>query len=677
MPRLQSLLEFLSNGEPRATSRALRTQAAALLCGLILSASSVRAAEPKWIRVSSSHFSILTDAGEKKGREVALRFEQMRSVFAQLMMKTRVSLSQPLDVIAVKTDDEYVRLAPLRQGRPISAPGFFLSGEDRTYIVLDLFAEDSWRAVSHPFAHLLLNFNYPPTQPWFDEGFAEYFSSLHLDDKQAQIGSDPELSLPWQEDVPNSSSGGQNSPKSLTELLSRSPWQPIPELFNTKHNLSFQEGTHHTLFYAQSWIVVHYLINKNKLSETGSYFELVHNHELPVEQAIQQAFGMSVAQFEQAVKDYFLTLASPAQDGTQKPPASSPGEQTYQLPAVTGSEDVGTSTQPVLDADARALLAELAVRLPERRPQALQELQGLVSQPKTENVIGRRALAWVHMEKNEFDQATEELSKAMDLDPDDPWVRYYLAQVKYHAAQSSGQRFHGLSNMMQDLRAVLDWNPDFAEAYSMLALARVEGGGITSAMESMRAAIQLSPRNEFYLLNMAQIYLAGKKWEAATALLGRLKGSQNSKIAQAAQKDLDDLPNLKKYGLLPQQPKEAAPTAQTASRTSQTGTRPKMETTTLPEEEEEPERPAEPKPDMRPIKFLKARLISVDCSMAPAAVLTVAAGSGTMRLRAENYKSLLLVGADEFSCTWTNRPVVANYKPGGKVDGDLVSLEVQ
>jgi hypothetical protein len=48
-----------------------------------------------------------------------------------------------------------------------------------------------------------------------------------------------------------------------------------------------------------------------------------------------------------------------------------------------------------------------------------------------------------------------------------------------------------------------------------------------------------------------------------------------------------------------------------------------------------------------------------------------------MKLRTENYKSTLVIGADQFSCDWKNRPVSANYKAGGKVDGDLVSLEIQ
>ena len=81
--------------------------------------------------------------------------------------------------------------------------------------------------------------------------------------------------------------------------------------------------------------------------------------------------------------------------------------------------------------------------------------------------------------------------------------------------------------MIQDLVYVVDKEPDFAEAHNMLALARLQGGGVHSATESITVAIQLSPRSEQYLLNLAQIDLAGKKWDDATALLDRLKDSSN------------------------------------------------------------------------------------------------------------------------------------------------------
>src|SRR6185437_12108590 len=38
--------------------------------------------DASWVEVTSPHFSVVTDAGEKRGREVAIRFEQMRAVYA-------------------------------------------------------------------------------------------------------------------------------------------------------------------------------------------------------------------------------------------------------------------------------------------------------------------------------------------------------------------------------------------------------------------------------------------------------------------------------------------------------------------------------------------------------------------------------------------------------------------
>ena len=205
----------------------------------------------------------------------------------------------------------------------------------------------------------------------------------------------------------------------------------------------------------------------------------------------------------------------------------------------------------------------------------------------------------------------------------------------------------------------------------MLGVFRVEGGGVNSAMESMRTAIQLSPRSEQYLLDMAHIYIAGKKWDDATALLDQLKGSQNIQIAHVARKDLDDLPTLKKYGLLPQ---SETPTPSTpAPAPAKTESAPADSS-----EDAEDKPPVEPKPDTRRALFLKGKLLSVDCSHQPAAVLSVAsAAKKILKLRTEDYKSLTLVGADSFSCAWKNREVSVNYKAGGKSDGDIVSLEVQ
>jgi len=230
---------------------------------------------------------------------------------------------------------------------------------------------------------------------------------------------------------------------------------------------------------------------------------------------------------------------------------------------------------------------------------------------------------------------------------------------------------HMLRIMMLDLKAVLDWNPELAEAYDLLALARNGGGSTTAAMESERAAIGLSPRNETYHLHLAQIYMTGKKYPAATALLERLKTSDNSQMATAASDLLNQMSAEKKYGAA----------AANAGVTSQ----PKYEEQKSPfaalDEEaakrESSERDQPGTADSRATKYVRGRLVAVDCSNAPIAILTVHVGSGTLKLRAADYKSLLLIGENVFDCAWRDRQVTANYKPRGGENGDLVSLEMR
>jgi len=637
-----------------------------------LGSSLVRAAEPQWLELRSAHFTVITDAGDKKGREVVLRFEQMRSVFGQLLMRRRLNMPVPLTIFALKDDQRYYAMAPLQDGKPIGAPGFFVPGEDHQFIVLNVFEEESWRAVAHDFAHLLLNYNYPPTQPWFDEGFAEYFSSIRLDNKQVEIGSDPELSGSFTSDVLGNQNEVRNPAKSLTELLAGWVWLSIPDLVTMAHDTSgYQEGTHHTLFYAQSWMVMHYLLNKDKLEATGTYFGLVQNQKVPVEQAVEQAYGMSTAQFDKVVKDYFHSLTQLFQDqeAARQPGAVNNRPELHQFAAPVGPDDISINAKPIPEGDARAQLAEVMVRLPERREQGLKEIDNVLrmtdkkGQP-VDNEIAHRALAWVHMDKKEFSEAAEELGTAGALDPRDVWIRYYLSLLKYKTAQTKHEEIQGLANMMIDLKVTIDWYAEFAEAYNMLAMARVEGGGTASAMDSIKAAIALSPRSEKYLFNLGQINEAGKKWDAARAIFERLKSSGNLQISAAARKQLDELATVQKYGVSPSAPKRAA------------------QSSPFDELEEEAQKraqaPVEPtEPDKRPTSFLKGTLISVDCSHTPAAVLTVNNGVRSLRLRTANYKSLTVIGEDEFSCEWSNRKVSINYRAGGTTDGDLVSVEVQ
>ena len=646
--------------------------------------------EPKWIEVHTAHFSIITDAGEKRGREVALRMEQMRSVFGQLILKDKLRMSVPITVIALKSDKQYGLVAPLKQSM---AGGFYVPGWDRVYIVLNLYQAEPWRSVAHSLAHYLLNYNYPPAQGWFDEGLAEYFGSLQIGNK-VDIGGDPELAPEWHEDAMDSLelvTHDSNVPQSLTQLVSSPVWLSMTDLFTMKHDGSGTlEGTHHTLFYAQSWMVVHYLINKNKMPEAGTYFDLVLNQKVPVDKAMVQAFDLTPQQMEDTVKTYFKSLSGLgiALDQSKKPvelPVDIQQPDHLDLPL--GADDIGMAVTPVKEDDAKAMVADVAARLPEHRDQAIHDLQQLAVDP-TDNEVAHRGLAREYLREKKFDAAGDELEKATQLNAEDPWIWYYRSALKYQSAQANRQEMRGLANMMQDLRAVADWYPDLADAYNMLGMARVEGGGIISALEAQRQAIALAPRNVEYQFNLGQIYVAGKKWDAAREIFTRLKASPDRAAATAAKQQLEDLDTLQKYGVRPQRAGEketpagaaSTPTASASAGAPAVGANASRNESE--DEEDESDHPT-PKPatvkpgTIGPVQYLKGKIVSSDCSKAPEAIVTVVSGMTTYKMHASDFKSLPVIGEDRFSCEWQNRLVSVNYRAIGKSQGELVSIELR
>ena len=650
--------------------------------------------EPKWIEVHSTNFSIVTDAGEKRGREVAVRLEQMRSVFGQLILKNKLQMSVPITVVALKSDKQYGEVAPAKQA---TAEGLYVPGQDRIYIVLNLFEPYPWHAVAHPLAHYLLNFNYPPVQGWFDEGLAEYFGSIYIG-KEVEIGADPELQSEWHEDIFDFMRRDPNIAQSLTQLVSSPVWLSMEDLFTMKHDESgTREGTHNTLYYAQSWMVVHYLINKNKMPEAGTFFDLVINKKLPVDKAMIQAFDMTPAQMEDAVKKYFGTLSDLgiALDQAKKPVEDPVDiQQPYHFPVPFHADDIGIAVNPVKDEEAQAAIDDVLLRIPEHHDQGLVDLQRLTTDPKG-NEAAPRVLAWDNIRYQHFDAAADELEKATDLNPRDPWVWYYRAALKYRKAQAARQEMQGLANMMQDLRAVTDWYPELADAYNMLGVARLEGGGINAALEAQRQAIALAPRNIEYQFNLGQIYVVGKKWDEAREVFTRIKEGPDRTAASAAKKQLDDLAALQKYGVRPLHSGETVAESETpagaASAPSGGGTSPSASSSNTTasakaaatrdrdqDDTDDAPKPATVKPGTTgPMQFLKGKIVSSDCSKPPEATVTVLSGMTTYKMHASDYKSLLVIGEDQFSCDWKNRLVSINYRAAGKNAGELVSVELR
>jgi tetratricopeptide (TPR) repeat protein len=583
------------------------------------------AGDTQWVEVKSPHFSVVTDAGEKRGREVAVRFEQMRAVFGTLLVKTTVNLPVPLQIVAFRNSKEMRQFAPLFHGKPTEVSGLFVYSDDRSFILLDMSAVDPWQVVFHEYAHQLLNGNTSAqVQPWFDEGFAEYFSTIRVSGKEADVG------LP---------------PANEVEILRDGRWLKIADLFQVRMNSSTynESGDHRSMFYAESWLVMHYLYDTQTLGKAGTYFNLVFNRHVPVEQAVQQAFGMTTDSWDRALRQYYSS-------GTVK---------YYKIPTPAGIETTGYTAATMSYADAKAVLADMHLHSADYQQNAVAEFEEVLTlQP--DNVAALRGLGYAYLQKQDFATAGKYFEKAASKDTKDPRVLYYSAMLRNR--EQLGDDPAKLEMTQKELEASIALDPNFADAYALLAFTYRAESRYGDAVKAIMKAVTINPRNESYAYNLAQMYLANREVDAALPILERLKSSSNPQIAKMSATSLAEAEAYKAALARSQDVVGGQPV--TLKTRSDAGSASVEAEAVVPVK-------------VSPAEFVKGKLVEVDCSSPPAAVLTVAVGTKTWKMLAKDSNHLILIGADKLSCDWKNEKVAVNYRVSGEGHGEIISLELQ
>src|SRR5690348_1779358 len=114
----------------------MRRRAAA--AGLALALAAPLWAAPHWLRVSSPHFTVLSDGSSSEARHAAGQLERMRAVFGQMFPGLPLDPIAPLEVVAVRNTRELRAIEPaayLAKGE-MDLAGYFQGAPDRNYILL-------------------------------------------------------------------------------------------------------------------------------------------------------------------------------------------------------------------------------------------------------------------------------------------------------------------------------------------------------------------------------------------------------------------------------------------------------------------------------------------------------------------------------------------------------------
>jgi tetratricopeptide (TPR) repeat protein len=604
-----------------------------LLLSVCFSLAPRASAEPQWVEVKSPHFSVVTDAGERRGRDVAIRFEQMRAVFGALMIKANVNLPVPLQIVAFRNGKELRQVVPLWHGKPIQAAGLFQGGEDRSFIMLDMSIENPWTVVFHEYAHQLLNGNLgAPVDPWFDEGFAEYFSSIEVDGKQARIGKVPQDEY---------------------DVLRQQGTMKIADLLKVQHNSAVynESGDHRTVFYAQSGMLMHYLYDNNLIPKLATYFSLKIDQSVPVEEAFQQTFGMNAAQFDKTFHGYL----------------SSGQYKYFAMPTPADIVEKGYSVRPLAASDSSAVIADIHLHSLDYHDKAAAEFEAILKQDPN-NAAAERGLGYIYLRARKFSEAQEYFQRAAKTNSTDSRVHYYSALLMN---QDSGAHVDA-SEMTRELETAIALDPTFADAYMLLGYASVRSGDMPKAVASMVKAVNLSPRNLNYRFNLAQTYMSNRQVDEGIAIFRALSKCSEPMMAQRAQDSLTQAEQFKTA----MQARSAAPVIIRREAPNSVGDA--VLTESMRVEKAVGNQDSHPAvPDPTPIKFLKGMLRTVDCSSSPSASLTVDSAKTTWTMTVRDTKHALVLGADAFSCDWKKQKVAINYRESGEATGIVVSIELQ
>jgi Flp pilus assembly protein TadD len=366
-----------------------------------------------------------------------------------------------------------------------------------------------------------------------------------------------------------------------------------------------------------------------------------------VNDAIRQAFDVSAEEWDKALLQYF-----------------SRGWVGYgKIPTPPGIETNGYTVRPLGLLEAKAVLADMHLHSADYQEKAIAEFEEILrAQP--DHPAALRGLGYAYLTKQDFHRAGEYFRKAAEHDSNDPRVLYYSAfLIQQQEGPGLGNDRQLLAVIQRQLEKAVSLDPEFADAYSLLAFTYSSQGKNDQALVTMLKAVGLNPRNEGYAFNLAEMYLMNREYDTAVAMLEELKKSRDPAIVAQAE--------------------QALPQAQDAMLAAAAGVpveiRSAPETETVIAKTPESSRTAvnRGQENLSSARHVNGDLVAVDCSTPPGAILTIVSGNETRKLHAKDRTRVIVIGADEFSCKWADRKVGVNYHETGAGIGEVVSVELQ
>ena len=449
---------------------------AALVCCLLLIVP-IPAAAVDWVRVETPSL-VVYGPGEKRTREITAEFERFREALSQILPMPPVS-AVPTIVVAFENSAAFRPYLPMFNGKPVKLAGFYTGTETDDMIA---FAqgdrEFGLRVILHEYTHLVTANASHGLPLWVSEGLADFYSTFEIrpDGKQALLG---------------------RVVAEHAELLNgTSQWLTQDQLLNVTHDSPlYNEGERRSIFYAQSWAMVHLFMTgePNRTKELGHYVQLTTSGMEPME-AWKRAFGDLDVQKELRRHLSRFTMRA----------------FLYKFP-----EGVTTAKAEAKKPSAAEVDAILARLLRYGKGETIEPQLTRAAEMTPPSMLARALLGYSHVRKDDDERGARLLMEAAQ-DTNDWLTQYYVASgVAALREEPSGER---LATAFAAIDRVIAARPQLAHAHALKARLSVGAEGLAS----VRKARALAPGREDYLLFEAKLLAETRDFAGARKTLGPL-----------------------------------------------------------------------------------------------------------------------------------------------------------
>jgi tetratricopeptide (TPR) repeat protein len=470
--------------------------------------------ERTWIDATSPHFRIYSVLDTRRTSELLRHLEIMRAAFGDVTEEPTYVSGVPTIIVAVDSHDDYVSI-----GAPDYSAGYFFSDLRENAILIEDSAESAGiQVILHEYAHYLNRqagrLRYPR---WYEEGSAEYLSHSRLHDGAFEYALAPEQYL---------------------ATLGFGEWMPLASVLEVTDASSLSEFDG-AMFYAQAWLLVHYLRSRpdadTQISgQLARYARDSAGGAAPVV-AFEKAFGLDVDQLEQTLLKYYLDRRFTSRS----------------LPTDTALPGFSVRSRTMSAAEAQLVLAQMALRFDNLAGAQRWFEKALVNNEV--RALAESGLGRVAGYRGDIEGANARFEAAIYLMAWDFTIWMDYAQYRAQRVANSydhGERIRHASKLIDALESALTIAEATPELNSLMGFAHLaRGDDPDKAIEYLEAASAAAPYDQASRLLLANAYLyVGRHDDAirvAEAVLlfehepGLVAGAARDVIAQAREQRAD------------------------------------------------------------------------------------------------------------------------------------------